>query len=565
EHYTDEHAICSSSQFDPFTTVFVDSPITSYLEEGDNNDEIVPDATTVATETTSEDKCKTINHEKIIGLDNIMDHSDSFDLNYVGQPNVNAQGIINDAFHDEQDNKPESPQSKSMENEPTERKSSVDVAEVTIENLQPNSLRELVEDNVDFPAQTTDGEELPTSESKDPFDTSGFDSKAFEAFESRFEATDNEEKIKNDPFASPFKTAKSSAEQDGIGGFDTFEPFVPKQPENTPYKVAKKPKKKRDSFEDSDSFDDDDDDEPEESFRIVIRAKNNDTNQSGANTNLALPLLPPPPKSPKRLPQSDKDQQEQEEGEVCEEDLILTGYRSSSAMKPKKTAKSFIDEEFDRFFASSENRQGSETADTATTEEPEWPTAFGDAASKHQRTVTGTDSPASPQTPLYDEDTSQPLEDYPPPYLGEGWEMMLRHPAKKKLTANRFWKKIFVSFIPETCVLQLFNKKGEQPFQELPLQASYSLSEISPQQYDQYGKIFTVKVQYIFYRERVGVRPGQIAKVMQGQIQSMGDFAKLGMPVEHSPQISELLKLGSLEYNDMKEFITVVEESMFRM
>lgn len=60
EHYTDEHAICSSSQFDPFTTVFVDSPITSYLEEGDNNDEIVPDATTVATETTSEDKCKTV-------------------------------------------------------------------------------------------------------------------------------------------------------------------------------------------------------------------------------------------------------------------------------------------------------------------------------------------------------------------------------------------------------------------------------------------------------------------------------------------------------------------------
>lgn len=59
EHYTDEHAIRSSSQFDPFTTVFVDSPITSYLEEGDNDDEIVPDSTTVEA-ATIEYKCKAV-------------------------------------------------------------------------------------------------------------------------------------------------------------------------------------------------------------------------------------------------------------------------------------------------------------------------------------------------------------------------------------------------------------------------------------------------------------------------------------------------------------------------
>ena len=214
-------------------------------------------------------------------------------MNYVGQPNVNAQGIINDAFNDEQDNNPESQSKKDIDERATDRMSSVDIAEVAIENLQPNSLRELIDNNMDYQAQTTDGDE-PSLESKDPFDTSGFDSKAFEAFESRFEATDKSEKIvriEDDPFASPYKTAKSNAiNQDGIGGFDTFEPFVPKQPENTPYKVAKKPKKKRDSFEDSDSFDDDgdDDDEPEESFRIVIRAKNNDTNHSEANSNLGM-------------------------------------------------------------------------------------------------------------------------------------------------------------------------------------------------------------------------------------------------------------------------------------
>ncbi|XP_017461384.1 PREDICTED: protein stoned-B-like, partial [Rhagoletis zephyria] len=178
----------------------------------------------------------------------------------------------------------------------------------------------------------------------------------------------------------------------------------------------------------------------------------------------------------------------------------------------------------------------------------------------------GGDSPASPQTPLYDEDTSQPLEEFPARYTGDGWEMMLRHPAKKKLTANRYWKKVWVRFIPEGCILQLFNKREDvQPFQELPLQASYSLSEVCAQQYDQYGKIFTIKVQYIFYRERVGVRPGQIAKVMQGQIQSMGDFARLGMPVEHAPQVSELLKIGSLDWAEVKQLVTAVEEAMFRL
>lgn len=273
-----------------------------------------------------------------------------------------------------------------------------------------------------------------------------------------------------------------------------------------------------------------------------------------------MPLLPPPPKSPKHLPKPVEPEEDDEEP-LNDEDRILMSYKTPGVKRAKGTKKSFLDEEFDRFFANEENR----TAGDGTTveEEHEWPTAFGEAASKR---TAGEESPSSPQTPLYDEDTTQPLEDFPARYLGDGWEMMLRHPAKKKLTANRYWKKVFVRFIPETCSLQLFNKKDDpQPFQDLPLQASYSLSEISAQQYDQYGKIFTIKVQYIFYRERVGVRPGQIAKVMQGQIQSMGDFARLGMPVEHAPQVSELLKLGTLEYVDLKELVQLVEESMFRM
>lgn len=74
---------------------------------------------------------------------------------------------------------------------------------------------------------------------------------------------------------------------------------------------------------------------------------------------------------------------------------------------------------------------------------------------------------------------------------------------------RRFWKKIFIRLVlqGDNPVVQLLNSASDkEPFQELPLQACYSVSDIAAQQYDQYGKIFTVKLQYIFYKERPGVR-----------------------------------------------------------
>lgn len=93
------------------------------------------------------------------------------------------------------------------------------------------------------------------------------------------------------------------------------------------------------------------------------------------------------------------------------------------------------------------------------------------------------ESQETPPTPLFDEDVSQPLEDFPRiHYAGDGWEMQLRQPNKKKITGQRFWKKIFVKLVyqGDNPVLQLFNlKEDKDPFQELPLQACYSVSDIS--------------------------------------------------------------------------------------
>ncbi|XP_030380907.1 protein stoned-B [Scaptodrosophila lebanonensis] len=198
-----------------------------------------------------------------------------------------------------------------------------------------------------------------------------------------------------------------------------------------------------------------------------------------------------------------------------------------------------------------------------------------------------TDSQDTPQTPLYDEDVSQPLEEFPRlHYVGPGWEMQLRQPNKKKITGQRFWKKIFVRLViqNDVPVVQLLNQASDkQPFQELPLQPSYSVSEIGAQQYDQFGKIFTMKLQYIFYKERPGVRPGQVTKAeritnkltkfaqyaiagdYEGVKEFGSDLKKLGLPVEHAPQSSQLFKIGSMNYEDMKQFSVCIEEALFRL
>ena len=353
----------------------------------------------------------------------------------------------------------------------------------------------------------------------DPFDTSTFSFDKDDEFSARFDKTAGTSSA-GDAFSSPLPRRKGDEEGFGLDPFAGVRP-----PTSTPIKMKKSDSK--------DSFSDDDE---EEHFKIVIKAKMRDPVKSGGAA-LPVPLLPPPPKTPVKS---------REKAEFDEYDFIS-----------KKLAKK---EERDREAAKADKAfEAALSAAAAERKEACPPPALGESSVKR------TDSQDSASTPLYDEDVSQPLEEFPTKYAGDGWDMFIRYPAKKKLTGNRFWKKIFVR-VSENSVVQLFNTKEDtDPFQELPLQPSYSLSEISAQQYDQFGKIFTVKLQYVFYRERVGVRKGQIAKVITGQITSIGSIAKLGMPLDHAPQVSELIKLGTHNYEDARALQQVVEEALFRM
>ncbi|KAL0127659.1 hypothetical protein PUN28_003145 [Cardiocondyla obscurior] len=355
---------------------------------------------------------------------------------------------------------------------------------------------------------------------------------SFDAFASKFDRAAEPETNGGDPFLDAFggpiamdtssdvwgdsSVAGSETAMTGFGESDAFDSFLSMTAPPTDAKV------KRSESAESDEGPD---------FSVFIKPKEGD--QTVLAEGGAVPTLAPPPKSPQIAAYTD----------------------SSPRFNP---------------FDKSGIAQDAVVSETAQTAE-----------------MARTDSQETPPTPLFDEDVSQPLEDFPRiTYTGDGWEMQLRQPNKKKITGQRFWKKIFVKLVyqGDNPVLQLFNNKDDKdPFQELPLLACYSVSDIGAQQFDQYGKIFTVKLQYIFYKERPGVRPGQVTKAerltnklsqfaayaIQGDYQGVKEFGsdlkKLGLPVEHAPQISQLFKLGSQCYEDMKQFSCAIEEALFRL
>lgn len=249
----------------------------------------------------------------------------------------------------------------------------------------------------------------------------------FDAFAAKFEnAKDSQGPDPFDAFtnkrAPPLKKIQENFR--AFDSMDEFDPFrVSTRPEEPQRVMQKEPS--RDSFEDYDN---------EVDFSVVIKPKVKDSSDIKVCT-MEPPKLLPPPKTPTKA------------------------FENSPASRFNPFDKDFLE--------SGEVAKAAETAYETVEVEDEPVPALGEAG------VRKADSIESPLSPLFDEDTSQPLEVYPKPYDREGWDMVLRQPNKKKLTGNRFWKKIFVK-LSENSVLQLFNKEDDKvPFQELPLQVIF--------------------------------------------------------------------------------------------
>jgi len=407
-------------------------------------------------------------------------------------------------------------------------------------------------------------------------------------------------------------------------------------------KAANSKHQKKPSFQEDSSDSNEDDDR----IQIVIRAKEDinggrreaaegeargdaGSGSTGeAKQQVIVPLLPPPPSKTSM-------KQARERGQVEDMPSPIMSYRSrqaqqqtgedAKAKKVKKHKLSSSSSSFSDEAKSDDDKAEKQTAiigpsvDKSICKEPDRDESDmdddGGGQDEGQFVIPmrhsdledeDGDNYGTADTPLYDDDTSYVLEEFPPKYDGPGWEMMLRYPPKKKLTSNRFWKKIFVKLAQVPLVLdaksklqqqhrtedgqndasqfcwalQIFDKQEDKkPMQEIPLQATYTVSEISSQMFDQFGKIFTIKLQYIFYKERVGVRQGQLARLMNtGHIGSsttsgghgvdhisIGAIKRMGAPIEHSPQISQIIKLGCNSYEDIKQFKESLEDCLFRM
>ncbi|CAH0561323.1 unnamed protein product [Brassicogethes aeneus] len=382
----------------------------------------------------------------------------------------------------------------------------------------------IIQDNFYSDNQTTDEPKA------DAFSNFGETNDEFDAFAQKFDSVAKDENRNGafdsfgeggDAWGNTANEFESSAfgNDSGFGNEESFDAFLalqepPVVPQSTPNRVSKAGSQESDE---------------EKDFSVFIRPKTNEDFSGGV-----MPVIAPPPAH------------------------VQAAFTDTS---PR----------FNPF----------DQSEMATTQQADPVIPYGDGEMKRS------DSAETPPTPLFDEDVSQPLEPFPRiNFEEEGWEMHLRQPNKKKITGQRFWKKIWVclSYQPDCVLLQLYNLKGDKdPFQELPLQPCYSVSDIGAQQYDQFGKIFTVKLQYIFYKERPGVRPGQVKKAeritnklsqfaayaIQGDYQGVKEFGsdlkKLGLPVEHAPQVSQLMKLGSLNYEDLKQFSFSIEEALFKL
>ncbi|CAG7717623.1 unnamed protein product, partial [Allacma fusca] len=257
---------------------------------------------------------------------------------------------------------------------------------------------------------------------------------AFDDFDAKFNSISEVESASTNAFGDPFSGGASSAAPvtdsawgSSSGGFDDapgagfgadsgFDSFL-QMTEPPPVPQSTPAKTKRD---------DGDEDETDQDLSIFIRPKG----ENELNFGLA-PALAPPPKSP--------------------------AISTNSAYSEDSANTAFVP-----FLSSARD------------------TTYDAAAETTQ--LNRTDSQETPQTPLFEEDTSQPLEDFPrTKFDGDGWEMHMRHPNKKKITGQRFWKKVHVRIVVQNDVpiVHIFSNKGDKdPFQEIPLQPCYSVSDI---------------------------------------------------------------------------------------
>lgn len=124
----------------------------------------------------------------------------------------------------------------------------------------------------------------------------------------------------------------------------------------------------------------------------------------------------------------------------------------------------------------------------------------------------------------------------------DGWPMLLRIPEKKNIMSSRHWGPIFVR-LTNSGQLQLFYEKGlEKPFKEFQLNSQHEISEPKLQNYDENGRVHTISVDHVVYKEKRKIQPK--------------------VTVVHMPVREQAVKLGTTDYEDFLSFQHALQESL---
>ncbi|NXS91900.1 STON2 protein, partial [Jacana jacana] len=143
----------------------------------------------------------------------------------------------------------------------------------------------------------------------------------------------------------------------------------------------------------------------------------------------------------------------------------------------------------------------------------------------------------------YDLDTA--LFNLAPAQPKDGWPMMLRIPEKKNIMSSRHWGPIYVKLTDSGCI-QLFYEKGlEKPFREFKLEINHEISERKLQNYDENGRIHSVRLDRTTYKEKKKYQPKPA--------------------IAHTAEREQIIKLGTTDYEDFLSFISAVQDTLMSL
>ncbi|XP_010333650.1 stonin-2 isoform X8 [Saimiri boliviensis] len=127
----------------------------------------------------------------------------------------------------------------------------------------------------------------------------------------------------------------------------------------------------------------------------------------------------------------------------------------------------------------------------------------------------------------------------------DGWPMMLRIPEKKNIMSSRHWGPIYVK-LTDSGYLQLYYEQGlEKPFREFKLEMCHEISEPRLQNYDENGRIHSLRIDRVTYKEKKKYQPKPA--------------------VAHTAEREQVIKLGTTNYDDFLSFIRAVQDRLMNL